>query len=377
MAARRRRSSCSARTSASALTNVTAGPARPVRPGPGAGHAAVRAGASPTSPPAPRWPGCGRWSSSRSRRCCCLVFEQIANQAHKFSLMTGGQAPVPVTYLLPRLGLARPGWAGQHSDHPYSAVRPRRREDRGAGHPGRRVRAAGHGDPRRRPGGGLRARRRARRARGRRLRRRWRRCRSGVGRIAPRRAPTSPWSRSATSCTTRWRWPRSWPARSRSRSSTRARVYPFDWDGLAASVERTGRLVVIDDANRTCGLAGEILATAAEEMRLVAPPRRVTRPDGAVLPFAPGLDRAVQPSGTSCARRSRPWRRSVASADREDGRARVVGDRDVKVRAQHLGHVFDVRDKGHRQHRPGDRCRSGGDELEPVRLAESSHDEDR
>ena len=27
-----------------------------------------------------------------------LVFEQIANQAHKFSLMTGGQCQVPVTY---------------------------------------------------------------------------------------------------------------------------------------------------------------------------------------------------------------------------------------------------------------------------------------
>src|SRR5256886_13380548 len=48
-----------------------------------------------------------------------LVFEQIANQAHKFSLMTGGQARVPVTYLLPGSG-SRVGWAGQHSDHPYS-----------------------------------------------------------------------------------------------------------------------------------------------------------------------------------------------------------------------------------------------------------------
>src|SRR5437870_3552433 len=28
-----------------------------------------------------------------------LAFEQIADQAHKFSLMTGGQARVPVTYL--------------------------------------------------------------------------------------------------------------------------------------------------------------------------------------------------------------------------------------------------------------------------------------
>src|SRR3954454_16585657 len=28
-----------------------------------------------------------------------LVFEQIANQANKFSMMSGGQAKVPVTYL--------------------------------------------------------------------------------------------------------------------------------------------------------------------------------------------------------------------------------------------------------------------------------------
>jgi pyruvate dehydrogenase E1 component beta subunit len=73
-------------------------------------------------------------------------------------------------------------------------------------------------------------------------------------------------------------------------------VYPFDWPGLAASLARTGRLVVIDDSNRTCGIGGEIVATAAEEMRLVAPPKRITRPDGAVLPFAIELDRALQPS---------------------------------------------------------------------------------
>ena len=73
-------------------------------------------------------------------------------------------------------------------------------------------------------------------------------------------------------------------------------IYPFDWAGLAASVNRTGRLVVVDDANRSCGLAGEILATAAEEMTLVAPPKRVTRPDGAVVGCAPELDVALQPS---------------------------------------------------------------------------------
>jgi pyruvate dehydrogenase E1 component beta subunit len=73
-------------------------------------------------------------------------------------------------------------------------------------------------------------------------------------------------------------------------------LYPFDWPALAASLEKTGRLVVFDDGNRSCGLAAEILATAAEEMRLVAPPRRVTRPDGAVLGCAPELDLALQPS---------------------------------------------------------------------------------
>ena len=48
-----------------------------------------------------------------------LVFEQIVNQANKFSLMSGGQGRVPVTYLLPAAGW-RLGWGAQHSDEPYS-----------------------------------------------------------------------------------------------------------------------------------------------------------------------------------------------------------------------------------------------------------------
>jgi pyruvate/2-oxoglutarate/acetoin dehydrogenase E1 component len=72
-------------------------------------------------------------------------------------------------------------------------------------------------------------------------------------------------------------------------------VYPLDVDGLLSSVRKTRRLVVVDDSNRTSGFAAEILAVAAERCPLAAPPRRVTRPDGAVLPFALALDRAVQP----------------------------------------------------------------------------------
>jgi pyruvate dehydrogenase E1 component beta subunit len=72
-------------------------------------------------------------------------------------------------------------------------------------------------------------------------------------------------------------------------------LYPLDWDLLAASLERTGRLVVFDDANRTCGFAAEVVATAAEEMSLAARPRRVTRAD-APIAFAVELERAALPS---------------------------------------------------------------------------------
>jgi pyruvate/2-oxoglutarate/acetoin dehydrogenase E1 component len=56
-------------------------------------------------------------------------------------------------------------------------------------------------------------------------------------------------------------------------------LYPFDWKRLAESLTRTGRLVVYDDANRSCGFAAEVLATVAEEIPLAAAPRRVTRAD--------------------------------------------------------------------------------------------------
>ena len=94
----------------------------------------------------------------------------------------------------------------------------------------------------------------------------------------------------------RSRSPTSWPAPISVEVFDPRTLYPFDWPALAASLERTGRLVVIDDSNRSCGIGAEILATAAEEMRLIAPPKRISRPDGAVLPFARALDLAVQPS---------------------------------------------------------------------------------
>ena len=74
-------------------------------------------------------------------------------------------------------------------------------------------------------------------------------------------------------------------------------VFPFDWRTMRESLAKTGRLVVVDDTNRMAGLAGEIVATAAEEYAdlLREPPVRLTRAEGAV-PFAVDLERAIVPS---------------------------------------------------------------------------------
>ena len=56
------------------------------------------------------------------------------------------------------------------------------------------------------------------------------------------------------------------------------------------------KLAVVTGAAQGIGRrTAEILATAAEEMHLLAPPRRITRPDGAILGFAPELDPTLQP----------------------------------------------------------------------------------
>jgi pyruvate dehydrogenase E1 component beta subunit len=222
-----------------------------------------------------------------------LVFEQIANQAHKFSLMTGGQAKVPVTYFVPGSG-SKTGWAGQHSDHPYGlfahvgvkTVVPATPADAY----GLLLTAIREDDPVVvfAPAGSLGV-------------------RDDVDLEALGPIPLGVGTthregsdvtvvaighlvQTALSVADALEGEISvevWDPRS---------LYPFDWQGLAASVNRTGRLVVVDDSNRHCGIAGEILATASEQMQLVAPPRRVTRPSGAVLPFALDLDLACQPS---------------------------------------------------------------------------------
>jgi acetoin:2,6-dichlorophenolindophenol oxidoreductase subunit beta len=71
---------------------------------------------------------------------------------------------------------------------------------------------------------------------------------------------------------------------------------PLDRGTVCASVARTGRLLVIDDDYRSCGVAAEIIASACESgVALHAAPQRITHPDVPV-PFSPALEHPLLPS---------------------------------------------------------------------------------
>jgi acetoin:2,6-dichlorophenolindophenol oxidoreductase subunit beta len=72
---------------------------------------------------------------------------------------------------------------------------------------------------------------------------------------------------------------------------------PMDKETLLASVRKTGRLVVLHEATRTGGFAGEVAAVVMEEAfaSLKAPLRRVTGPDIPV-PASPPLERFYIPN---------------------------------------------------------------------------------
>jgi pyruvate dehydrogenase E1 component beta subunit len=71
-------------------------------------------------------------------------------------------------------------------------------------------------------------------------------------------------------------------------------LVPFDAPALLASVEKTGRLVVVHEAPRTAGFGGEIVATVAEKAIdvLEAPILRVT---GFDTPFPYTLEHLYMP----------------------------------------------------------------------------------
>ena len=73
-------------------------------------------------------------------------------------------------------------------------------------------------------------------------------------------------------------------------------VAPMDWDTMLASLEKTNRLVVVQETTRTCGIAAEILAELVERGfdYLDGRPMRVASLDVPV-PYNRGLEKMVVP----------------------------------------------------------------------------------
>jgi pyruvate/2-oxoglutarate/acetoin dehydrogenase E1 component len=74
-------------------------------------------------------------------------------------------------------------------------------------------------------------------------------------------------------------------------------LVPLDKETIIQSVAKTGRLILIDHANRTCNAAAEIAATVAEEAfeYLKKPIVRLSTPD-VHIPFSPVLEKPLYPS---------------------------------------------------------------------------------
>jgi pyruvate/2-oxoglutarate/acetoin dehydrogenase E1 component len=221
-----------------------------------------------------------------------VAFEQIVNQAQKLRLMTGGQAKLPVTYIVPGSG-ARLGLAAQHSDHPYAlfaqagvkTVVPATARDayglfRGAIQDDDPVVLFA-------PAAALGTREEI-----------------SDDEFVPIPLGSGRIHREGTDVTVvavghlvhdAVRAADALEGEISVEVFDPRSILPFDWEMLGASLAKTGRLVVFDDGNKTCGLAAEVIATAVEEFDLQTRPRRVTRAD-APIPFAVDLELALLPS---------------------------------------------------------------------------------
>ena len=77
-------------------------------------------------------------------------------------------------------------------------------------------------------------------------------------------------------------------------------LVPLDKETIINSVAKTGRLVIVDSANRTCNAAAEIAAIVAEEAfeSLKKPIQWLSSPD-VHIPFSPALETQLYPSKAS------------------------------------------------------------------------------
>lgn len=219
------------------------------------------------------------------------AFDQLVNQAAKLPYMLGGQRYLPVTYLIMGAG-AGGGRAGQHSDNPYpyllhagiKAVFPTTPADA----KGLMLAAIAEDDPVAvfapvgvyGTSGGVPEEPAAAR----------------LGQGVVRRAGNDvtvvaggPHALQAVALAERLAGEglsiEVWDPLS---------LLPLDKAGLEASVNKTGRLVIFDDSNRTCGFAAEVASLAAERCfhALKAPVKRVTRGD-VVVPYSAPIEAEV------------------------------------------------------------------------------------
>jgi len=89
-------------------------------------------------------------------------------------------------------------------------------------------------------------------------------------------------------------------------------LVPMDFEAIRASVEKTGRLVIVEEGPKRGGIGAEIAARAAEELAeyMLAPVRRVAAPD-IPPPFSPPMESFYRPDADRIAQ---AVRESVAYA---------------------------------------------------------------
>jgi pyruvate dehydrogenase E1 component beta subunit len=100
-------------------------------------------------------------------------------------------------------------------------------------------------------------------------------------------------------------------------------IWPWDRKAILDSVERTGRLVTLEEATASAGWGADVVSTVATEAfgKLKAPPHRITLPD-APVPYNGALEARFLPSPTyvseqvaalvSTNKAPAPWWRSAA-----------------------------------------------------------------
>ena len=77
---------------------------------------------------------------------------------------------------------------------------------------------------------------------------------------------------------------------------------PIDWDTVIESVEKTGRLIAVDEAHPRCSIACDVSAFVAQHAfgALKSAPQMVTAPHSPV-PFSPTLEDIYIPSADAIA----------------------------------------------------------------------------